>query len=295
MASTNVKLAGASECLVGCTLLGLDPFDGDLLVEWDDRSTCDDSAGCEVNTGDTLTYWLGCGAADASRCLWASSSGEDGSSDCTCSVCGTANSFASSYMSDDPTWTRIACYIADMEWVGYSASECVAAVVDGGAMACVDEAYEVPTVSQFSCPSTGISLNTGTECVFDGPLRKAEEMFEIIGKAETPAPTPSSVIPETPAPSSAFSTADITTVDTPAPLVAEETTDYFDGKHSCSIEGGSTQVARGISQSQERCNHHVITAFSSYFRLCAQYRGSLYRSNKTGLLLEWIFGYSSRT
>ncbi|CBN79593.1 hypothetical protein Esi_0011_0211 [Ectocarpus siliculosus] len=171
----------SSECLVGCTLLALDPFDTDLLVEWDDRSTCDDSAGCEVNTGDTLARWTGCGSFDASRCLWAASSGEDGSDDCTCSVCGSVNSYGSSYMSDYPTWTRIACYIADMEAIGFDASVCVAAVVDDGVMACVDEAYEIPTFEQFSCPSTYLTLATSSNCEFDGSLREAEEMFATIG------------------------------------------------------------------------------------------------------------------
>lgn len=180
--STNIDISNASECLVGCTLMGLDPFDTDTLVEWNERGTCDDSVGCEVNTGDTLTTWVGCGTADASRCLWAATSGTDGSSDCTCSVCGSANSFASSYMSEYPTWTRIACYIADMEAVGYDASVCVAAVVDDGAMACVDEPYETPTMGQFSCPSAGVTLRTSSNCDFDGSLRTAGEMFvETIG------------------------------------------------------------------------------------------------------------------
>ncbi|CAM9643196.1 unnamed protein product [Ectocarpus sp. 13 AM-2016] len=173
--------ADSSECLVGCTLLALDPFDTDLLVEWDDRSTCDDSAGCEVSTGDTLARWTGCGSYDASRCLWAASSGEDGSDDCTCSVCGSVNSYGSSYMIDYPTWTRIACYIADMENIGFDASVCVAAVVDDGVMACVDEAYEIPTFEQFSCPSTYLTLETSSNCDFDGSLREAEEMFATIG------------------------------------------------------------------------------------------------------------------
>lgn len=56
----------ASECLVGCTLLGIDPFGG--LADWDDQGKCDDSAACEVDTMGNLNYWVGCGAADASRC-----------------------------------------------------------------------------------------------------------------------------------------------------------------------------------------------------------------------------------
>lgn len=180
--STNIDTSNASECLVGCTLMGMDPFYTDTLVEWSERGTCDDSAGCEVNTGDTLPTWVGCGSADASRCLWAATSGTDGSSDCNCSVCGSDDPFASSYMGEYPTWTRIACYIADMEAVGYDASVCVAAVVDDGAMACVDEAYETPTLGQFNCPSTGVTLRTSSNCDFDGSLREAGEMFgETIG------------------------------------------------------------------------------------------------------------------
>ncbi|CAN0220721.1 unnamed protein product, partial [Ectocarpus sp. 12 AP-2014] len=181
---SNTKTVKASECLVGCTLLGLDPFDADMLVEWDDRRKCDDGAACDVNAGNTEAAWAGCGSADASRCLWAAGSGEVGSSDCTCSVCGAPDTSASSYMSDYPTWTRIACYIADMEAMGYDSSVCVAAVVDDGVMACVDELYEGPTFEQVSCPPTSLALTTSSECSFDGPLREAGEMFASI---RTPA------------------------------------------------------------------------------------------------------------
>ncbi|CAB1106000.1 unnamed protein product [Ectocarpus sp. CCAP 1310/34] len=181
---SNAKTGKASECLVGCTLLGLDPFDADMPVEWDDRGKCTDGAACEVNAWDTEATWAGCGSADASRCLWAAGSGEEGSSDCTCSVCGAPDTSASSYMSDYPTWTRITCYIADMEAMGYDASVCVAAVVDDGVMACVDEPYEGPTFEQVSCPPSSLALTTSSECLFDGSLREAGEMFASIG---TPA------------------------------------------------------------------------------------------------------------
>ncbi|CAN0554415.1 unnamed protein product, partial [Ectocarpus sp. 8 AP-2014] len=174
----------ASECLVGCTLLGLDPFDDGMLVDWDDRGKCDDGAACEVNAGNTEAAWAGGGSADASRCLWAAGAGEEGSSGCTCSVCGAPDTTASSYMSDYPTWTRIACYIADMAAMGYHASVCVAAVVDDGVMACVDEPYEGPTFEQVSCPPTSLVLTTSSECLFGGSLREAEEMFASVG---TPA------------------------------------------------------------------------------------------------------------
>ncbi|CAM9801514.1 unnamed protein product [Ectocarpus fasciculatus] len=155
-----------------------------MLVEWDDRGKCDGGTACEVNAWDTETAWAGCGSADTSSCLWAAGSGEDGSSDCTCSVCGASDASASSYMSDYPTWTRIACYIAGMEAMGYDASVCIAAVVDDGVMACVDEPYEAPTFEQVSCPPTSLVLATSSECLFDGSLREAGEMFVNIG---TPA------------------------------------------------------------------------------------------------------------
>ncbi|CAM9761015.1 unnamed protein product [Ectocarpus sp. 12 AP-2014] len=180
--STNIVISNASECLVGCTLMELDPFDTETLVEWNERGTCDDSVGCKVNTGDTSATWVGCGSADASRCLWAETSGTDGSSDCSCSVCGSADSSSSSYMSEYPTWTRIACFIAGMEAVGFDASVCVAAVVDDGEMACVDEPYETPALEQLSCPSAGVTLRTSSNCDFNGSLREAGEMFgETIG------------------------------------------------------------------------------------------------------------------
>ncbi|CAM9875071.1 unnamed protein product, partial [Scytosiphon promiscuus] len=62
LGSTTINLGDASECLAGCTLMGMDPFDSDGVVDWDERFTCDDSAGCDVNTGDTLITWVGCGA-----------------------------------------------------------------------------------------------------------------------------------------------------------------------------------------------------------------------------------------
>ncbi|CAN0010079.1 unnamed protein product, partial [Ectocarpus sp. 4 AP-2014] len=162
--------------------MGLDPFDTGTLVEWNECGTCDGSVGCEENTGDTLTTWVGCGSADASSCLWAAPSGTDGSSDCSCSLCGSANFFASSYMSEYPTWTRIACFIAYREAVGFDASVCVAAVVDDGAMACVDEPHETPALEQLSCPSAGVTLTTSSNCDFDESLREAGEMFgETIG------------------------------------------------------------------------------------------------------------------
>lgn len=190
----------ASECLVGCTLLGVSPFDDDRTVEWDDRGSCDDSAGCEVETPNgSVTYWVGCGIGDMARCLFASSSGTDGSSDCTCSVCGGSNSFASSYLEDEPIWTRIACYVADMESLGYDASICVAAAIDDGTMACVEEAYEAPTsYTQFDCPSTGLGVVYVDDdvCAVSETTRYAEELFEFAGVTATPAPS----IIDTPSP-----------------------------------------------------------------------------------------------
>lgn len=196
-ALSNFTTLDASECLVGCTLLGLSPFDSNRVVEWSDRSACDDSAGCEVDTPSRLIYWVGCGTTDASRCLWAASSGTDGSSGCTCSVCGGSNTFASRYMEDEPLWTRIACYIADMEALGYDASICVAAAIDEGTMACVDEAYEVPTsYTQFECPGTGLGTGYMDDdvCAVSETTRKAEELFPAPGV--TPAPS----IADTPTP-----------------------------------------------------------------------------------------------
>ena len=85
---TGLKLAEASECLVGCSLLNVYAFDDDDLAEWDERSSCDDSTGCEVLTPDSEDAWRGCGDSDGDQCLWAAVPAADDSSDCTCSVCG---------------------------------------------------------------------------------------------------------------------------------------------------------------------------------------------------------------
>ena len=68
----------ASECLVGCMLQGISPFDEDNEVVWDDREACDSNTiGCEVSALNYPSYTYFEGA------LWTSTSGADGSSACT--------------------------------------------------------------------------------------------------------------------------------------------------------------------------------------------------------------------
>lgn len=189
-----MTLVEASECLIGCELLGMYAFDDDRLVEWEERSTCDDSAECEVLTPDSEDAWRGCGETDGDQCLWATVSDAEDSSDCACSVCGANRpSDADDYMDGHPIWTRIACFLADMELIGYDVSICVAAVVDDGAMACVDEDYQPPTLAQLSCLSTQLEDKSAeVECLQSGDVREAEEMFVDAGtsSALTPAPAP---------------------------------------------------------------------------------------------------------
>lgn len=107
--ASGMMLIEASECLVGCELMNMYAFDDDGLAEWDERSACDTSAGCAVVTPDNTVSWKGRGYTAGDQCLWATVSGTDGSSDCTCSVCGAYRQGSSVYYMDEyPMWTRIA-------------------------------------------------------------------------------------------------------------------------------------------------------------------------------------------
>ena len=55
------------------------------------------------------------------------------------------------------------CYITIMEDAGYDMSLCVAAVVDSKTMLCVDEPFEAPSVSQFSCDVSDPLMDTPTD------------------------------------------------------------------------------------------------------------------------------------
>lgn len=109
----------------------------------------------------------------------------DGSSDCTCSVCkgrgpqllGAADHY---YVQDYPLWIRIQCFIAGVEDMVYDMSACVAAVVDEGAVFCVDELYENPALDWFDCEESSLfesAIEYYDECEWDDEIRLAPEMF----------------------------------------------------------------------------------------------------------------------
>lgn len=88
-----------------------------------------------------------------------------------------------------------------MEAIGYDITVCVAAVVDGGAMACADEVYQPTTLGQFECPATELEDNSAEiECYQSESVREAAEMFTVIGTSSSSIPTP--VAAPTPDPSS---------------------------------------------------------------------------------------------
>ena len=168
---------GGTECLVGCLVQGISPFDDENIAVWDDRSACDSTTvGCTV----TSLYYPSTSFQGA---LWASTTGTDGSSDCMCNICDPyPYSDTTSYMEEETLlWSRIHCYIAASEASGYDVSPCVAAIVDTGKLPCVDDVYEAPTVDQFDCDENAMrdlsSSASIEECAWDGELREAQEMF----------------------------------------------------------------------------------------------------------------------
>ena len=168
---------GGTECLVGCLVQGIDPFDDENLAVWEDRGACDSSTvGCEV-TSVTIRSTSYQGA------LWVSTSGSDGSTSCTCAICDPYPwSDTTSYMKDETSlWSRIHCYLAASEASGYDVSPCVAAILDTGTLPCVDDVYEAPTMDQFECEENGIMDLTDfvsyNECDWDGELREVQELF----------------------------------------------------------------------------------------------------------------------
>ena len=168
----------ATECLVGCLVQGISPFDDDGLAVWDDRGTCDSSnVGCTV---DAINYPL----ATSEGALWASTSGTNGSSACTCNICDPYpwSSDATRYMAGETSlWSRIHCFLAASEASGYDVSPCVAAILDTEQLPCVDDVYEPPAVDQFDCQENAIEdlveYSSYEECGWDGDVRTAQELF----------------------------------------------------------------------------------------------------------------------
>ena len=185
---------GATECLVGCLVQGIDPFDDANLAIWDDRDACDASTiGCEIDA-------RGYPSSTFKGALWASTTGTDGSSSCTCDICdpfpygGTTG-----YMSDETSlWTRIQCYIGAAEAAGYNVSPCVAAVLDTGTLACVEDVYEAPSVPLFECEDNVLVQNFESNievCDWAGTTREAQEMSPATsGPSSTSADTPTCLV-----------------------------------------------------------------------------------------------------
>ena len=179
----------ATECLVGCLVQGISPFDDDNLAVWDDRSACDSTTvGCEVSA---LRY----PSSLFQGALWASTSGTDGSSACTCSICDPyLGGDTTDYMPEETSlWSRIHCYIAAAEASGYDVSPCVATIVDTGTLPCVDDVYEAPTVAQFDCGENALDdlsdSSSVEECKWDGTVRKARELFSATSTSSSTAST----------------------------------------------------------------------------------------------------------
>lgn len=190
-ARTDTGSAG-TECLLACSLLEKNPFNATGGgITWNGHSACDATTiGCAIDD----THGDGC---STNGCMWASSSGAAGSSTCTCNMCSSTGSI-DEYMLDHPLWTRIQCYIAAAEYLGYDMSACIASVVDDGTMLCVDDTYEKPTTAQNDClRPTGLSAKDAEDasCLWVGTNRSASEMFDGDVANVTASPTPS--IPNT--------------------------------------------------------------------------------------------------
>ncbi|CAN0386751.1 unnamed protein product, partial [Ectocarpus sp. 12 AP-2014] len=186
----------ATECLVGCMLQDISPFDDENEVVWDQREACDSTTvGCEVSAINYPgTFFRGA--------LWAQTSGTDGSSDCRCDICDPYPSTGPVfYMSEEVSlWSRIQCYIAASEASGYDMSPCVAAVMDTGTLLCVEEAYEAPLIDQFACDANSIddieTTSIAEGCIWEGDTRQSADMFSgadptvLTPAPDTPSPTP---------------------------------------------------------------------------------------------------------
>ncbi|CAM9514307.1 unnamed protein product, partial [Scytosiphon promiscuus] len=136
--------------------------------------------------------------------LWVSTSGTDGSTDCTCNICDPYDHSDDppEYMEDEGSlWTRIQCYLAAAEASGWDVSPCVSAIIDGGTLPCVDVPYEAPTVDHFACEANGIGdLDTSSsydECAWAGEARSASEMFLSTSTSSTALTTPAGSVANT--------------------------------------------------------------------------------------------------
>ena len=174
---------------MGCLVQGIDPFDDDNLAVWGDRGACDSSTvGCEVRA-------INHPSASYQGALWASTSGSDGSSSCTCDICDPYPwSVTTSYMSEETSlWSRIVCYLAASEASGYDVSPCVAAILDTGTLPCVDDLYEPPAVDQFDCEENAIKdlsdSSSHEECTWDGDPHRAQELFSATSSSPSMAST----------------------------------------------------------------------------------------------------------
>ena len=196
----------ATECLVGCMLQGISPFDDENTAVWDQRQACDSfTLGCSVTA---INY----GFSSFRGVLWAQTSGTDGSDGCTCNLCDPGVGYPStSYMSEEISlWSRIQCYIAASEASGYDMSVCVAAIVDQGTLPCVDDVYEAPLMGQFECEGNSLadiesSSSIDEACMWGGDTRQSAEMFSGVEPPApdtlSPAPATAPTIDPTPSPS----------------------------------------------------------------------------------------------
>ena len=189
----------ATECLIGCALMAMHPFDEEDLVTWDERGACDYySLGCDVNVATNIGPIMDsmCDPADGG-CLWASSTGTDGTSGCVCDLCfGRSPGLVDGehyYMPEYPIWTRIQCLVYALEWHGFDMSACVGQVMDSASMVCVDEPYEKPMVAALDCDLSQYSdsgVDFWNSCDWAGETREATEMFaDGLLVVTTPAPT----------------------------------------------------------------------------------------------------------
>ncbi|CAM9594886.1 unnamed protein product [Scytosiphon promiscuus] len=210
-------LVRGTECLLGCTLMAMHPFDEEGLITWEERGACDYfSVGCDVSvaTNAAPLYDSFCDPT-SEGCLWASSTGTDGTSGCACDLCwGSSGGLVDGdhyYMQGYPIWTRIQCLTAALEYHGYDMSACVGQIVDSATMLCVEDPYEKSMVAASDCDLAEYSASNvdfWAACDWGGETRLAAEMFAdgLLATTTPTTPAPVSALdldPGTPAPTTA--------------------------------------------------------------------------------------------